>query len=138
VPDYQKCIELMEESGQLDQSQEAGDSVFWHRGHTASEIEAHLAAEGNVNFVGAITPLQEVLGDLDTAKEILLLTHGADPNRFDIMWYAVSSASVPLEVVRILVSAGGTLVIGSGETLEILGIRNPERAEAVRKILSGG
>jgi ankyrin repeat protein len=169
VPDYQRCVELMEESGQLDQSQEAGDSIFWHRGHTESEIEAHLAAGGNVNFVGALTPLQAVLGDFDAAKVKLLLAHGADPNlpgltnrpplemalgspeiarimlehgadpnRFNIMWYAVSSDSVSLDVVRILVHAGGALGIGSEETLAILGKRNPERADAVRKILSGG
>jgi ankyrin repeat protein len=169
VPDYQRCVELMEESGQLDQSQEAGDSIFWHRDHSVAEIEAHLRAGGNANYPGATTPLQAVLGSLDAAKVRLLLDHGADPNlagwqnrppldmalgspeivkilldrgadpnRFDIMWYAVSSESVPLDVVRILVNAGGTLGIGGEETLTALEKRAPARADAVRKIISGG
>jgi len=175
APDYQRCVEVMEEFGQLDQSHEAQDSIFWHRSHTVAEIEAHLAAGGNVNFVGAISPLQAVLVSLDAAKVQVLLAHGADPNLAgpgnrtplemalgapDILrmlldhgagpnpantrwgggalWSAVNDDNVPLDSVRILVNAGATLGIGGEETLAMLGKRNPARADAVRKILSGG
>ena len=37
-----------------------------------------------------------------------------------------------------LVDAGGTLGIGGEQTLTQLAKRNPARAEAVRRILSGG
>jgi ankyrin repeat protein len=169
APDYQRCVELMEEFGQLDQSQEAQDSIFWHRSHTVAEIEAHLAAGGNVNFVGAVTPLQSVLADLDVAKVRVLLAHGvdpnltapggrpplemafgapdivrilldhgADPNRTNTMWYAINDDNVSLDVVRMLVNAGGTLGIGAEESLSILEKRAPARADAVRRIISGG
>ena len=168
VPDYQRCVETMAEFGQLGQSQEAGDGIFWHSDHTVEEIEAHLAAGGNVNYLGAMTPLQLVLGNLDAAKAKLLLDHGADPNlsgqgippldkaldspaltrllldhgadpnRTSTMWYAINEDNVPLESVRMLVDAGGTLGIGGEQTLTQLAKRNPARAEAVRRILSGG
>jgi ankyrin repeat protein len=175
APDYQRCVELMEEFGQLDQSQEARDSIFWHRSHTVAEIEAYLSGGGNVNAIGSISPLQSVLTGLDSAKVQALLAHGADPNLAgpedppplvmalgspDIvrllldhganpnqastlwqgrpLWNAVNDDNVSLESVTMLVAAGGTLGTGAEETLAFLGKRNPARADAVRRILSGG
>ncbi len=79
-PDYRRCLEIMDEFGQITGSRLAQDSVFWHTTHSIAEIEAYLRAGGSVNFHGTHTPLDGAIGARDVAKVAFLLAKGADPN----------------------------------------------------------
>ena len=110
----------------------------------AAKVQVLLAhgADPNLAGPGNRTPLEMALGAPDILR--MLLDHGAGPNPANTrwgggaLWSAVNDDNVPLDSVRILVNAGATLGIGGEETLAMLGKRNPARADAVRKILSGG
>jgi hypothetical protein len=80
VPDYRRCLEIMEEFGQISGSRSAQENIFWHEQHTTAEIGAFLAAGGNVNYrEGNSTPLQSAL-ERDDEQAVYLLGQGADPN----------------------------------------------------------
>lgn len=79
-PDYRRCMEIMDEFGQLTGSRSAQDSIFWHATHAPEEIDAYLAAGGTVNYRGTRTPLQDAIGVGNRPLVALLLAKKANPN----------------------------------------------------------